>query len=195
MTLGAVTGGKVMNIGRRNAMFVSIIIGMSGVSITMIFNFYAILIGRFLYGFSAGMFTAISSRFVEETVPIHLYETLSPCLNIAHSFGGISASLIGLILPADKDHKDLLETEKWRIIYFFFPFVMYTVLFLGLLFTIKHDSVKNMVNKGIDAQVALCKIYKNCKTNQDVINYTQYFKSISGSDSTKLTLRDALIDP
>ena len=82
MTLGALTGGKVMNIGRRNAMFVCIAIGMAGIGITMIFNFYVILIGRFLYGFSAGMFTAISPRYVEETIPIHLYESLAPCLNV-----------------------------------------------------------------------------------------------------------------
>ena len=63
-------------------MIVIIFVGILGIAVTMIWNFYVILIGRFLFGLSAGMFTSVSPRYVEETVPIHLYELVGPCVNV-----------------------------------------------------------------------------------------------------------------
>jgi len=76
MTVGALSGGMLMNIGRRRAQFVNITIGIVGISITMIFNYWSILIGRFLFGFCTGSFSSTVSRYIEETIPTHLFENL-----------------------------------------------------------------------------------------------------------------------
>ena len=78
MTLGAVTGGKLMKIGRRRAQFINIFVGLAGAGITMEFNLTTILIGRFLFGFSSGLFSSTVPRYIEETVPTSLYDTLAP---------------------------------------------------------------------------------------------------------------------
>ena len=53
----------------------------------MIFNFYVILVGRFIFGFSVGAFTSVAPRYVEETVPIHLYDFVGPAVNVGQCSG------------------------------------------------------------------------------------------------------------
>lgn len=76
MTIGAVSGGKLMSIGRRKAQFINITIGIIGISITMIWSFPTILLGRFFFGFCTGSFSSTVSRYIEETTPSHLFENL-----------------------------------------------------------------------------------------------------------------------
>ena len=45
MTIGAITGGLIIKIGIRKAIFISIAIGFSGISITMILQFWVLLVG------------------------------------------------------------------------------------------------------------------------------------------------------
>lgn len=83
MSIGALVGGKMMYIGRRKSLFISIYISMVGISITMYLNFAVIMVGRFLFGLSSGMMSAIIARYVEETVPFTLYAALLPSLTMA----------------------------------------------------------------------------------------------------------------
>ena len=173
LTFGALAGGKLMMIGRRRAMILSILLGFIGISITMIWSFKVILVGRFLFGLSAGMFSAIIPRYVEETVPIHLLETLAPCLNLAQALGGFFSYLLALILPEDEEVEELLNTDKWRIIYFYFPGSLFLVSLMGFIFVVKHDSIKNLINKKntAEAKNTLCLVYKNCQMDTNVDAY------------------------
>ena len=83
MTLGAVAGGILMKVGRRRAQFVCIFLGLAGVSVTMIARLWAILAGRFLFGVSVGLFSAIIPRYVEEMVPAHLFDRIAPIFNFS----------------------------------------------------------------------------------------------------------------
>ena len=75
MTLGALSGGILMKIGRRRSLFINAVIGIVGCLITInIHSFAMILIGRVLYGFSTGLMTSITPKFIDELVPSHLYE-------------------------------------------------------------------------------------------------------------------------
>lgn len=87
MTLGAVTGGLVMKIGRRKSLFYCAFIGIvgTGITITPVFkpdnpdgsndtdfkyNFTIFMVGRFLFGLSVGLFSSICPRYLEETIPL-----------------------------------------------------------------------------------------------------------------------------
>mmetsp|Transcript_4389 Transcript_4389/g.7430 ORF Transcript_4389/g.7430 Transcript_4389/m.7430 type:complete len:123 (+) Transcript_4389:213-581(+) len=74
MTLGAVSAGSMMKLGRRKALIGSSFVGVLGICITMVLQFYCILAGRVLFGFSCGVISALIPRFIEETVPNHLYD-------------------------------------------------------------------------------------------------------------------------
>lgn len=83
MTLGAVAGGILMKIGRRRSQFISIFLGLAGVGLTMIVRLWALLAGRFLFGVSVGLFSAIIPRYVEEMVPAHLFDRIAPLFNFS----------------------------------------------------------------------------------------------------------------
>ena len=53
-------------------MILSNIIGIIGVSLTIIQNFYLLLLGRIIWGFSAGAQGVISIRMIGEYVPEHM---------------------------------------------------------------------------------------------------------------------------
>ena len=80
--MGALAGGKLVLIGRRKAVFVSSLVGFAGISLTMYFNFYAILIGRLLFGLYAGLSSVIIPKYMNETVPVHLFDVFGPLFNV-----------------------------------------------------------------------------------------------------------------
>ena len=82
MMLGALAGGKLMTIGRRNSQFISLSLGLVGISLTMILNLKVIVIGRFLFGLSVGSFTSTVPKYVEEMVPEHLFDKIAPLFTI-----------------------------------------------------------------------------------------------------------------
>jgi MFS family permease len=78
MTLGAVNGGLLMRIGRRRAVIVCCLLGIIGVSTTLIWNYKLILLGRFIFGFSVGLISSICPKYIEEVVPNKLLDRLLP---------------------------------------------------------------------------------------------------------------------
>jgi MFS family permease len=74
MTIGAVCGGYLMKLGRRRAVLISALIGLAGIAITIHLEFTTLLIGRFLYGLGAGLFSSICPRYLEETTPSCIYD-------------------------------------------------------------------------------------------------------------------------
>ena len=61
--------------------------------------------------------------------------------------GTLSAYLLGELLPEEHDEDKLRETEVWRVFYFYFPATLHIIVLVSLLFTIKYDSVKNLITK------------------------------------------------
>ena len=142
MTLGAVSGGILMKIGRRNAILIASCIGIIGVFVSSHLNMVCLLTGRFIFGYSVGLYSSVCPRFIEETVPIHYYDRIIPTFNFSQSIGALSAYLIGSILPSDKDPAALFTTDKWKYIYFYFPVSLYCLTLLSFTFVIKNDSIK-----------------------------------------------------
>ena len=99
MTIGAVSGGVLMKIGRRKALIISCVFGIIGVSATYRLNIYSLIIGRWFFGLSVGLFSSISPRYVEETVPHHLYNSLTTFYYSSAVLGGLISYLSGELLP------------------------------------------------------------------------------------------------
>ena len=55
--------------GRRFSMIVTSLIGSAGVGLTMIENFYVLLLGRVVLGFTSGSQGVIVVRMINEFVP------------------------------------------------------------------------------------------------------------------------------
>ena len=167
-----------MTIGRRRAMFIDVAIGTVGLGITMVAQFPALLAGRLLLGVSLGLFTTITPRYIEETCPNHIYGSLGTLFVFSIACGNMTGFLWGEYLPDDHDTKGLHDTERWRVIFFYFPFSLYTLFALALIFSIKFEPIKYNITKNRieEACYALRLMYKHC--NED--NENLYVEKIRG---------------
>jgi len=158
MTIGAVSGGVLMKIGRRRAQFVSIAIGIVGVLITMFFNMGTIIIGRIILGYSVGLLSTIIGRVIEETVPTSMHEMMSTYFYMMQGVGIMVAYGWALYLPDDHNIHQMKTTNRWRAIWVYFPIGYYLLYILLLLFYLKYDSLKFLINKNSkeEALKAVC---------------------------------------
>ena len=69
MAIGAFSGGKMIPAGRRLCMILTSLLGCIGVGLVMIENFYFLLIGRVVIGFTSGSQGVIVIRMINEYVP------------------------------------------------------------------------------------------------------------------------------
>jgi MFS family permease len=137
MTFGSVTGGKLMTIGRRKAIMISTFIGMLGCCLTFNLNFLMLILGRFIFGFSCGMYSSIIPRYMEETVPAEYYDTVGASFCFYQMLGVILSYVMGGFLPKDDDTAGLFATDKWRIIYVYFPVSMHFITVFALVFILR----------------------------------------------------------
>ena len=77
--LGSFAAGKMMPMGRRITMMISSVIGIVGVTLTLVLNFYLFNIGRIMYGFAAGAQQTVGVRMIIEFMPL---ERQSTCIAI-----------------------------------------------------------------------------------------------------------------
>lgn len=160
--VGVICGGHLMKAGRRNALLIACFIGIFGVSLTARLNFVTICLGRFLYGTSAGIMGITGSRYVEETTPSSYFDRVAPIYSVSQTIGGLIAYSLGFILPPNNDLQGLIETNRWLIIYFWVPMTLYVCLLLGLLFVVKHDAIKFLINHGkiTEAKLHIMQMYQ-----------------------------------
>lgn len=146
MTLGAVSGGVMMKIGRRKSMFVCLAIGLVGNGITFdIHSFALIIIGRFLFGISAGLYSSIVPRMFAETLPQHLLSTTIASFCCAQTVATLIAFLLGAILPDDKDTDALRKTNLWLVFYIYVPVGLQVIFLLSLIFIIRYEPIKFLI--------------------------------------------------
>ena len=166
MTIGAVSGGIFMRIGRRKALIVACILGVGGYTATLWLNIYALIAGRCVVGFSCGLLSAIGPRYLEETIPQHLYNSLATLYYSTMAGGGVISYFSGELLPKNKNKEALGADTNWKIIFAYFP-IGANLLVLFLCFTVlRHDALKFLIgkNKIAEAKLAIKRLYKNAKT-------------------------------
>ena len=147
MALGAGTAGKMIQMGRRTTHLICIVIGIGGVSLSLVFDFYCLLAGRFIYGFASGALSVASPRMIEEYVPVHLQSTFIAVYVIASAFGGSLSMFSALLLPPNSD-KAALQSSQAYLYIMGFPIVIYVLMAVFLLTVIKYDSPKYYLVRG-----------------------------------------------
>ena len=103
MAIGAGSAGQMIPFGRRLSMIMTSLVGITGVSLTMIENFYILLIGRVLLGFAAGSQGAIAIRMIGEYVPPDMRKYGVGIYMVFSNFSSLIALFGGLILPKNSD--------------------------------------------------------------------------------------------
>ena len=118
--------------GRRFAIYIFSISLVIGVVLTLIQTFPTMCIGRFISGFSGGIFQMCNIKAVQETLPNRLVGVYGSSSGAFLAIGVFLAAFIGgVTLPTDK--KDYKDDEMWRVTYAFpLLFVIWQLLMITL---------------------------------------------------------------
>ena len=192
LTMGATSAGKIIAIGRRRTLLMCCLIGIFGVSITLVENFYMMIIGRTIYGFACGIQTVATPRYIEEYVPVQIYSTCLGTYCFSQNFGNLFALFSGLLLPPDDDKPALKASDMWLFIYAF-PLVWYIAM-AALLFTVvRLDSPKYslVVDKKSQCIAVIHRIYKTGGSEEMAEEIAAFISSTIQKQSTKVTYKEA----
>lgn len=68
-SFGAFTGGKITAIGRRKTIIILAVLFIVGSVLSLLLNFYSLIIGRLVIGYASGAISIAAPLFVSETTP------------------------------------------------------------------------------------------------------------------------------
>lgn len=108
--ISAALSGTFIKYGRRLSLMASAVIGIVGTAITIYQNFWAILIGRLIYGFSVGIIAIAMPRVMEETVPVNLVGFYGGLYCLSFATATLLAYALAVFLPKDTDIEALQQT-------------------------------------------------------------------------------------
>jgi len=117
LLIGSVTAGSFIVFERHRAIILMDIFVLIGSGISLIQTIPTIFIGRFIYGYAAGVLTAAMTKCMCETVPLKLASFFGAFTAVSINAAGVICLLLGLTLPFSPS---LYEYDKnWRLIYGF----------------------------------------------------------------------------
>lgn len=106
-----------------------------------------IVIGRLIYGFSAGVLVTACPKIVGETIPsTHIDYGYGISTNIGINLFVMISLLCGLIVPKDGT-PELKTSSNWRIVYLI-PVPLMIIAFLLTLLVFKNDSLQFHIQHG-----------------------------------------------
>lgn len=99
--IGASTGGRIIRSGRRRALIMSCCVGIIGCMLQCLRFETALIFGRVIYGYSAGLIATSANRMVDEYVPLKVYNKVTPIFSFCINLGSSIAAFTAVVLPAD----------------------------------------------------------------------------------------------
>ena len=138
--LGSLMGGKYIGAGRRRTLLIYNLVIIFSTIFMCILNFWAILFGKLIFGFSAAVVLIAAPKMIDETVPIHKLKLFGLATNFYISLGVTMAMVMGLWLPKPDDIEGMENTQLWRYI-FGMPAVFSVIQLICLKSILKHDSI------------------------------------------------------
>lgn len=83
--------------------------------ITCIFDFRALLIGRFMYGLCVGAYVSVCPLYISELAPPEISGSLGALNNLGAALGTLLGYLLGLLVPLKED-SDAMTSQMWRVV-------------------------------------------------------------------------------
>ena len=103
MSFGSFFGGIVIQMGRRRTILLFNILSIISLCTSLILNLPAIVIGKFLFGFSSGVINVAGPKMLDETVPTDLLGAFGIATNAYICLGIGLAMIVGAGLPEEGD--------------------------------------------------------------------------------------------
>jgi MFS family permease len=143
ITVGRLFGAKFVNRGRKLCLLTSILISLAAIGVMMVLNIYVFLVARFVYGFGAGMFTAVAPRYVEECSPPQYLSLFFTIYTFGISLNRPFLMMADFILP--KNEADYKDTNTWRY-FILVPAFFGACTIIGTLLVVRHDTPMYLIS-------------------------------------------------
>ena len=139
-----------MSIGRRKALLITGVIFCIGGVLTQFMNIWMLCISRIISGTGCGISLVVTSRIIEEYVPLAMYATASPFNIFMGQFGSFLGLASAVALPAEDASPEVYEdSHSWRWI-FGFSYVWLAIGMVGFLTYVRTDTPKFYISKNDD---------------------------------------------
>ena len=135
--------------GRRKTILAFNILSIIGLCLTLVLSLTTIAIGKFLFGFAAGVINVACPKMLDETVPVNLLGAFGIATNAYINLGIGLAMVIGIGLPEEGGIEAFKEDEFWRIVYGF-PLIFCFLLQISFLVFLKQESILFSIKQGKD---------------------------------------------
>ncbi|CAI2367973.1 unnamed protein product [Moneuplotes crassus] len=125
---GSLTGGCLVSYGRRKAIIWINVVLCFGTALSMIFNFFTILIGRIIVGFCVGVLTVVCPMFLSETSLVKLAGPIGGLNQVMVTVGIMVGYFFGFLAPLKLDLENnpnptVKTTNSWRFVFMIPAFV------------------------------------------------------------------------
>jgi len=144
ITFGRLFGAKFINKGRKLCLLTSVFVGFVGIGLMMPLNIYIFLLGRFVYGVSAGLFSAVGPRYVEECSPQQYLSLFFTLYTFGISLNKPFVMMADLLIPSDKSV--FPTTNAWRY-FILLPVAFGLFCLLGTLFVVRYDTPMYLITQ------------------------------------------------
>lgn len=118
-----------------------------GTAITIYQKYWAIILGRLIYGYSVGIIAIAMPRLMEETVPGKLTGFFGGLYCLSFATATLIAYALAVFLPPDTDTEAIAESHVTQVI-FGLPIFFYVIQLILQFTYFTNDSVKFMLLKG-----------------------------------------------
>ena len=141
LIIGSFAAGFFVKNGRRQCIIYMSILCVVGIVPTLFLNIWSIMIGKFIYGFSASVIIVASSLYLQETVPAEKSATFDFTTNFGVILGITICLVSGFGLPTSEQGK-VDDQVYWRVI-LGFPLVFIVLQLILWISVFKLESLKN----------------------------------------------------
>jgi len=140
--IGALLGGKLLVIGRKNSFLLLNMIAALAASQGLYLNFWSIFITRTVVALCGGAMIVAGSVFLKETIPADKFRLYGTAVN----FGIVIGLLVSICMQGELPTKtdEMMTTGYWRII-LGAPIVLCTINSILWLLVIKQDSIDFLI--------------------------------------------------
>lgn len=148
---------------------IAMMIAITGNLISIYLNVYTLTFAKFLFGLGVGLYCPIIPKYIEETVPAHLFEPMIASYLVAQAIGTMSAYFLGALLPPNSDTEALKKTNTWLYPFVIFPIALNIIGYIGFFNVVQQDSIKFLIKKKnfAEAKKHIAKMYPHSKGCED----------------------------
>ncbi|CAI2365845.1 unnamed protein product [Moneuplotes crassus] len=151
---GSVIIGLIVDKGRRFSLLIVASVLMAATLLSLVFNFYALVLGRLCMGICIGCYATLCPLYISEISPPELSGFLGVFNQMGACTGGFIAFSVPFIMPlsessevSEQNQGFSVDSHNWRLI-FGFPFMIGLAQLLLLTLVFKHETPLFYMKKG-----------------------------------------------